>query len=134
MKERELCAAAVEAMAHAYAPYSGCKVGAALLLASGKIYTGCNIENGSFSATVCAERVAFFKAVSDGERDFAAIAVCGGRDGEISGEFAPCGVCRQVMAEFCSSTFQILVMTSENSFERYSLAELLPHAFGLDKT
>ena len=129
MTEKELCEAAVLAMSRAYAPYSGYKVGAALLTESGKVYTGCNIENASFSPTVCAERTAFFKAVSEGERKFTAIAVCGGKNGEITGAFPPCGVCRQVMAEFCQPSFQVLVMTSADSFERYTLSELLPYAF-----
>ena len=92
---------AKKAMEQAYAPYSGYKVGAALLCADGTVYTGCNIENAAFSPTICAERVAFAKAVSEGHREFAAIAVCGGKDGVITGPFPPCGVCLQVMAEFC---------------------------------
>ena len=91
MEPKELVALAIEAMGHAYAPYSGYKVGAALLCADGKIYQGCNIENGSFGATNCAERTAFFKAVYDGERKFTAIAVCGGKDGVIADVFPPCG-------------------------------------------
>ena len=101
IEAKDLCARAVEAMGHAYAPYSGYKVGAALLCADGTVYQGCNIENASYTPTVCAERTAFFKAVYDGHRDFTAIAVCGGKDGVITGAFPPCGVCRQVMREFC---------------------------------
>lgn len=94
MTKEELCALAVDAMKNAYVPYSGFTVGAALLTSSGKVYTGCNIENASFTPTVCAERTAIFKAVSEGERKFEMIAVAGGKGGEIKGEFPPCGVCR----------------------------------------
>ena len=94
MNPEKLAALAIEAMSHAYVPYSGYKVGAALLCKDGTVYQGCNIENASFSPTVCAERTAFFKAVYDGHRDFAALAVCGGKDGVITGPFPPCGVCR----------------------------------------
>ncbi len=117
-------------MDFSYSPYSSCRVGAALLCASGKIYTGCNIENAAFSPTVCAERTAFFKAISEGERNFAAIAVAGGKDGVIDGSFVPCGVCRQVMAEFCEPDFRILVVRADDEFNEFSLAQLLPEAFG----
>ncbi len=129
MDEKELCAVAIKAAEKAYAPYSGYKVGAALLTKSGKVYLGCNIENASFSPTNCAERTAFFKAVSEGERDFSMIAVAGGKDGKISGVFPPCGVCRQVMAEFCQKDFKILLAKSENDFESYTLSQLLPLSF-----
>lgn len=129
MDEKELCKAAIDAMKNAYVPYSGYKVGAALLTDSKKVYSGCNIENAAYSPTVCAERVAFFNAISSGERKFDAIAVVGGRDGVISGAFPPCGVCRQVMAEFCSPDFAILVVTGTDSYKKYSLKELLPEAF-----
>ncbi len=129
MTEKELCATAIKAMDNAYVPYSGYKVGAALLTADGKIFTGCNIENAAYSPTVCAERVAFFKAISSGERKFKAIAVAGGKDGKIEGAFPPCGVCRQVMAEFCSPDFAILVVTGTDSYKKYSLSDLLPEAF-----
>lgn len=132
MTNKELCSAAVDAIKNAYAPYSGYKVGAALLTKSGKVYTGCNIENASYSPTVCAERTAVFKAVSDGERDFLKIAVAGGKNGEIAGEFPPCGVCRQVMSEFCSEDFEILVVNGENSFTEYKLSEILPYSFNPD--
>ena len=121
---------AKEAMKNAYAPYSSFKVGAALLCKDGSIYTGCNIENASFSPTVCAERVAIFKAVADGKRDFSAIAVCGGKDGVLSDKCCyPCGVCRQVMSEFCNSDFTIYVM-SESDVKEYTLSQLLPESFG----
>ncbi len=129
MTEKELCRRAIEARAQAYAPYSGYTVGAALLTQSGRVYTGCNIENASFTPTVCAERTAVFKAVSEGERAFVMIAVSGGKEGNFTGEFPPCGVCRQVLAEFCPPDFPILVVNGEDSYERYTLAELLPHGF-----
>ena len=110
-------------------PYSGYRVGAALLCADGSVYQGCNIENASYTPTVCAERTAFFKAVYDGHRDFTAIAVCGGKDGVITGPFPPCGVCRQVMREFCRDDFMIYLVGAEGSIEPVSLAELLPHSF-----
>ena len=130
----ELLRSALESAKKAYSPYSDFCVGAALLTADGKVYTGCNIENASFPATVCAERVAIFKAVSDGEREFSAIAVVGGRaedvkNGIVHGECPPCGVCRQVMAEFCRRDFKIILGTPEE-YGVYTLAELLPHSFG----
>ncbi len=128
MKPEKLCELAVEAMGRAYAPYSGFKVGAALLCKDGTIYQGCNIENAAFGPTNCAERTAFFKAIYDGYRDFSAIAVCGGKDGVITGAFPPCGVCRQVMREFCGDDFRIL-MVNENGFEEVTLAQLLPYSF-----
>lgn len=129
MTREALCAAAIEAMGKAYAPYSGYKVGAALLTADGKVYTGCNIENASYTPTVCAERTAIFKAVSEGERDFAMLAVCGGKDGQLSGAFPPCGVCRQVMAEFCSKDMPVLLVKGAGSYDVCTLGELLPYAF-----
>lgn len=117
------------AMAMSYAPYSGCNVGAALLTKSGQVFTGCNIENAAFSPSCCAERTAFFKAVSEGFRDFEAIAVAGGRGGVVDGMFAPCGVCRQVMAELCDAdSFRILLVTADG-FETRTLRELLPLGF-----
>ena len=114
-----------------YSPYSGFRVGAALLGASGRVYTGCNIENAAFSPTNCAERTAFFKAISEGEREFLAIAVAGGREKEVSEPCTPCGVCRQVMAEFCDpSTFLIYVSRGSGEFDTYTLRELLPLGFG----
>lgn len=129
MTDEELCAMAVKAMDNAYVPYSGYKVGAALLTQSGKIFTGCNIENAAYSPSVCAERTALFKAVSEGERDFVKIAVAGGKNGKIASEFPPCGVCRQVIAEFCSPEFEILVVKAENEYGVYTLKQLLPNAF-----
>ena len=129
MSEKELARLAIKARNFSYSPYSGCKVGAALLSSSGKVFTGCNIENSSFSATVCAERTAFFKALSEGEKEFKMIAVAGGRSDNIEGEFPPCGVCRQVMAEFCSPEFVIILATGKDSYKKYFLSELLPQAF-----
>ena len=128
MYPEELCKLAMEAMAHAYAPYSGFKVGAALLCADGTVYQGCNIENAAYSPTNCAERTAFFKAVYDGHRDFTAIAVCGGKDGVITGAFPPCGVCRQVMREFCGEDF-LIYLVNDQGYETVTLAQLLPFGF-----
>ena len=128
MYPEELCKLAIEAMGHAYAPYSGYKVGAALLCADGTVYQGCNIENAAYSPTNCAERTAFFKAVYDGHRDFTAIAVCGGKDGVIAGAFPPCGVCRQVMREFCGEDF-LIYLVNDKGYETVTLAQLLPFGF-----
>lgn len=127
----ELIERAKEAMQNSYAPYSHFNVGAALLTSDGGIYTGCNIENASYTPTVCAERTAFFKAISEGERSFAAIAVAGGKDGVITTPAAPCGVCRQVMAEFCKKDFVICIADSKG-FAKYTLGELLPMSFTAD--
>ena len=129
MTPNQLIALAKEAMQQAYAPYSGYKVGAALLCSDGTVYQGCNIENASYTPTVCAERSAFFKAVYDGKRSFTAIAVCGGKNGNISGTFPPCGVCRQVMREFCEEDFTVYVAGAQDAFETYTLAQLLPFSF-----
>lgn len=129
MENNELLSLAVSAMEKSYSPYSECKVGAALLCASGKVYLGANIENASFSPTVCAERVAFFKAISEGEKSFLKIAVAGGKKGKINGAFTPCGVCRQVMREFCDDDFLIVLGESEQTFTVATLKELLPLSF-----
>jgi cytidine deaminase len=129
---RQLIDKAHEARAASYSPYSGIAVGAALLCSSGRIYLGANIENASYSPTVCAERVAFFKAVNAGEREFVAIAVVGAKaDEEPSCEFPPCGVCRQVMSEFCGPDFVVLLGTKEK-YEIIPLADLMPHTFTKD--
>ena len=133
MTPEKLIELAKEAMTHAYVPYSGYKVGAALLCADGTVYQGCNIENASFTPTICAERSAFFKAVYDGHRDFTAIAVCGGRDGVITGAFPPCGVCRQVMREFCGDDFMVYMAGAGDCYEGYPLVEMLPHSFSSQK-
>ena len=131
MEAGELLALAKEAMMQAYAPYSGFFVGAALLTKTGKVYTGCNIENAAYGPTNCAERTAFFKAVSEGERGFAAIAVAGGRQGEITGLFPPCGICRQVMQEFCGPEFLVHMGKENGGWETVTLQELLPYGFSL---
>ena len=132
MTPEQLCELAKEAMLRSYSPYSGYKVGAALLCADGSVYQGCNIENAAFTPTVCAERTAIFKAIYDGHRDLSAIAVCGGKDGVISGLFPPCGVCRQVMREFCGSDFLVYLITPDG-FEVRTLAQLLPDSFSLSE-
>ena len=122
---------AIEQLKFSYTPYSNFKVGAALLAKNGEIYTGCNIENASYTPTNCAERTAFFKAVSEGVRDFQAICIVGGKDGNLTGYTAPCGVCRQVMMEFCDpKTFQIILAIDKERFEIYTLEELMPLGFG----
>ena len=127
----EMIDLAIAQLKYSYTPYSGFKVGAALLTAEGKFYTGCNIENAAYSPTNCAERTAFFKAVSEGERDFRAICIVGGKDGVLTEYAAPCGVCRQVMMEFCNpDTFQIILATGKEQYEVFSLRELLPLGFG----
>jgi len=130
MTPEKLCELAKEAMMRAYAPYSGYFVGAALLCADGTVYQGCNIENSAFGPTNCAERTAFFKAIYDGQRDFVSIAVCGGKEGNITGIFPPCGVCRQVMREFCRDDFRIYLITPEG-YETRTLAQILPDSFSL---
>ena len=124
---------AIEGMSYAYTPYSGFRVGAALLTESGEIYTGCNIENAAYTPTNCAERTAFFKAVSEGERHFAAICIVGGKDGKLADYTSPCGVCRQVMMEFCDpERFRIVLGKGDLSFREYTLKELLPLGFSGD--
>lgn len=123
-----LMSEAQKARQKSYSPYSHFRVGAALLTKSGKIYTGCNIENAAYTPTVCAERTAIFKAVSDGERDFEALAVIGGAEGGTADFCAPCGVCRQVIAEFCNKDFKIF-LGNEDKFKAYTLDGLLPFAF-----
>ena len=126
MNMRELIREAICAMHRAYAPYSEFKVGAALLTKNGKIYHGCNIENAAYTPTNCAERTAFFKAVYEGEREFEAICVVGGKHGELT-EFAPpCGVCRQVMTEFCGGDFEIVLAKDYDDYKVYTLSQLMP--------
>ena len=131
MKRDELILTAFEARKQAYAPYSRHKVGAALLAENGKVYTGCNIENAAYGPTNCAERTAFFKAVSEGERKFSAIAVVGGHEeAKELDYFPPCGICRQVMMEFCDyNTFKIFLATTPIDYKEYTLCELQPVAF-----
>lgn len=122
---------AIEQLQYSYTPYSNFKVGAALLGKNGQIYTGCNIENAGYTATNCAERTAFFKAVSEGVKEFQAICVVGGKEGVLTEYAAPCGVCRQVMMEFCNpETFQIILAVDKEHYDIYTLKELLPLGFG----
>ena len=131
MDRAKLIQAALEARTHAYVPYSHFQVGAALLTKDGKIYQGGNIENASYTPTICAERSAFFKAVYEGEREFEAIAIAGSPEGPCTGYAAPCGVCRQVMREFCDpATFRILIAKSVDEYIEYTLEEMLPMGFG----
>ena len=129
----KLIETAIAQLKYSYAPYSHFKVGAALLTAEGKIYTGCNIENAAYTPTNCAERTAFFKAVSEGERSFQAICIVGGKAGVLTGYAAPCGVCRQVMMEFCDPDgFQIVLAVSREQYDIFTLRQLLPQGFGPD--
>ena len=133
MQGRELIERALEMVKAAYAPYSHFQVGAAVLADSGRIYGGANVENASYGATVCAERNAIAAAVNAGERKLAAIAICGGKDGNVTEYCPPCGMCRQVMREFGDPTaFKVLVAKSAEDFKVFTLAELLPESFGPD--
>lgn len=130
-KIRQLIRTAKEQLAYSYTPYSGFKVGAALLAKNGRIYTGCNIENAAYTPTNCAERTAFFKAVSEGVREFDAICIVGGKNGRITEYTPPCGVCRQVMMEFCDpEEFEILLALGETDYISYHLKDMLPMGFG----
>ena len=130
-KIQELIDIAIAQLSYSYTPYSHFKVGAALLGKTGQIYTGCNIENAAYTPTNCAERTAFFKAVSEGEREFEAICIVGGPEGKLTDYAPPCGVCRQVMMEFCSpKEFQIILAKGKEDYKIYRLEELLPQGFG----
>ena len=127
----KLIETAIAQLDYSYTPYSNFKVGAALLTKNGDIYTGCNIENAAYTPTNCAERTAFFKAVSEGVRDFQAICIVGGKDGVLTEYAAQCGVCRQVMMEFCNpKIFQIILAIDKERYDIYTLEELLPQGFG----
>lgn len=127
---KELIRQAVSARENSYCPYSGFAVGAALLAGDGRVYTGCNIENVSFTPTCCAERIAFFKAVSEGQKEFDRIAVVGGQVGKSLKYTVPCGVCLQVMLEFCRpDRFEVVIAVSEDEYEVKKLEELLPYGF-----
>lgn len=128
MTNKELMIKANEARKNSYAPYSNYKVGAALEAKSGKVYLGCNIENAAYSPSMCAERVAFYKAISEGEKEFVKIAIIGGKGEDISMICAPCGVCRQVMSEHCDNKFT-LILGSVDNFKEYTLEDILPLAF-----
>ena len=128
--KEKLARLAIAAREKAYVPYSHFSVGAALLAENGEIFTGCNIENASYPAGLCAERVAIFKAVSEGHRKFTAIAITGGSEGEPAGDYCmPCGMCRQVMTEFCGPDFEVFIVKTESEIKEYSLGELLPFTF-----
>ena len=129
IEAKDLCARAVEAMGHAYAPYSGYKVGAALLCKDGSVVCGANIENAAYGPSNCAERTAIFTAVFEGKRDFAAIAVVGGKDGIASDYFPPCGVCRQVMLEFCAPDFKIYMGKQDGTYQEILLRDFMPYGF-----
>ena len=127
----EMIELAIKQLDFSYAPYSEFRVGAALRTKNGTYYTGCNIENAAYTPTNCAERTAFFKAVSEGEREFEAICIVGGKKGVLTEYAAPCGVCRQVMMEFCNpETFQIILATGKEQYEVFTLKEMLPLGFG----
>ncbi|MBR1757956.1 MAG: cytidine deaminase [Lachnospiraceae bacterium] len=136
MTREELCRLAIQGLSKSYAPYSGYYVSAALEDSEGNITTGCNIENASYTPTVCAERTAFFSAVAHRKGDtlphFVRMAVVGGNHGEVTGAFPPCGVCRQVMSEFCDDSFEILVVQSVEplTYDTFTLPALLPLRFG----
>ena len=131
---KELITSAIKTRKKSYSPYSHYQVGAALLAENGQVFTGCNIENAAYTPTNCAERTAFFKAVSEGITSFSAIAIVGSPEGDALTQYAyPCGVCRQVMMEFCKpSDFQIIVAKSEDDYRVMTLEELLPEGFGPD--
>ncbi len=133
MNNQELLVAAHRARNNAYALYSHFKVGAALLAKNGTVYLGCNVENASFGATTCAERSAFASAIADGAREFAAIAIVGGKEHEPTEACAPCGICRQVIAEFCNPDFRIILENTDGSEKVLTLSELLPYSFSLSK-
>ena len=131
MEIKTLIQTAIDALPNSYVPYSHFHVAAALLCKDGTVYTGNNIENASYTPTVCAERCAFFKAVGDGKREFEAIVICGGLHGVITDYCPPCGVCRQVMMEFCNpETFKIILAVDKDHYDVYTLKELLPQGFG----
>jgi len=133
VSDQELMELALAARERSYCPYSHFAVGAALLTAEGRVYTGCNVENAAYGPSNCAERTAIFKAVSEGERAFAAIAIAGGAEGAAPDSYTtPCGVCRQVMREFCADSFRILCGRSPEDYREYTLGDLFPESFGPD--
>lgn len=131
MEISRLIELAAQASENSYSPYSGFTVGAALVTKSGRIYLGCNIENSAYGPTNCAERTAFFKAISEGEREFTKIVIVGGDRGDFSKYCYPCGVCRQVMAEFCNGDFEVILGKIDGEYRNYTLRELLPESFHL---
>ena len=133
MDKKDLFNLAKEAMKNSYAPYSEYNVGAVLLCKNGNVYNGCNIENASYSLTNCAERTALFSAIANGENEFEAICVVGGKNGEITDFAMPCGACRQALAEFCDADFKVYVGISEDNIKEFTLKELLPYSFNKSK-
>lgn len=131
MNETKLIEKAFSMLKYSYSPYSHFAVGAALLSESGTIYGGCNIENSAFGPSNCAERTAIFKAISEGVKDFEAICIVGGANGIVKDFCPPCGVCRQVLREFCKPDFKIILAKSTKEFKTYTLSELLPESFSL---
>lgn len=132
MDKRKLIQAAIDNLPNSYAPYSHFHVSAALLCKDGTVYTGINIENSSYTPTICAERSAIFRAVNEGRREFEAIVICGGKEGVITDYCTPCGVCRQVMREFCGPDFLVIMAKSADDYIEKTLGEILPLAFGPD--
>ena len=133
MDKKDLFKLAKDAMKKSYAPYSNYNVGAALLCKNEKIYKGCNIENASYSLTNCAERTALFSAIANGEKEFAAICIVGGKNGEINDYAMPCGACRQALAEFCNEDFKVYIGIDEDNIKEYTLNQLLPYSFNKSK-
>lgn len=128
---KDLISMAIKMLEYSYVPYSRFHVGAALLANNGTIYTGCNIENAAYGPSNCVERTAVFKAVSEGVKEFEAIAVVGGPDGRIKDFCPPCGVCRQVLAEFCTRDFKVILAKSIDEYKVFTLEQLLPESFSL---
>lgn len=133
MDKKDLFILAKAAMEKSYAPYSNYNVGAVLLCKNGNTYKGCNIENASYSLTNCAERTALFSAIANGEKEFKAICIVGGKNGKITDYVMPCGACRQALAEFCNENLKVYVGISENDIKEYTLDELLPYSFNKSK-
>ena len=133
MDKKELFNIAKESMKSSYAPYSNYNVGASLLCKNGNVYKGCNIENASYSLTNCAERAALFSAITNGDKEFDAICIVGGRNGEITDYTMPCGACRQVLAEFCNAEFKVYIGINEDDIKEFKLSELLPCSFDKSK-
>ena len=133
MNKTDLFILAKEAMKNSYAPYSHYNVGAVLLTKNGNTYKGCNIENASYSLTNCAERTALFSAIANGEKEFEAILIVGGKNGVVTDYVMPCGACRQALAEFCNADFTVYVGTNEDDIKEFTLGELLPHSFDKSK-
>ncbi len=131
MNYEKLIQKALDMLNFSYAPYSHFHVGAALLSKKGKVYGGCNIENAAYGPSNCAERTAIFKAVSEGEKEFEAIVIVGGMEGKVKDFCPPCGVCRQVMREFCAQDFKIILAKSVSEYKEFTLAQLLPESFSL---